>query len=250
MNANLAENILKNSRNSTSKMTKKVSIFKTIATYFRAHPAATLGWIWVTLMPGIGSLVLIANYTVTENFQLDNGLDHLLFTVGIAILLGFALLPTTLTALAMGYFFGWIGFPSLFFGYLLANVIGYSLGKLLNADFLPLLSAQKPEFRNQLESRIQRPESLIFFIRISPVVPFAISNFLFASLKIDLKKVLLYGIPGMLPRTLIAFGTGLLAGSFMDAKNAMNDPVQWIILAVLFILSFWGLYQNLKSSKA
>lgn len=231
-------------------MTKKVSIFNTLSSYFRQHPRATLGWIWVTIMPGIGSLLLLANYTVPEDFQLEQVPDYLLFTVGIAILLGFALLPTTLTALATGYFFGWIGFPSLFFGYLLANVVGYSLGKLLNADFLSLLSTQRPEFKQRLESRIQRPESLIFFIRISPVVPFAISNFLFASLKIDLKKVLLFGIPGMLPRTLIAFGTGLLASSFLDAKKAMNDPVQWIIMALLFAVSIWGLYRNLKSAKS
>ncbi|WP_111672351.1 TVP38/TMEM64 family protein [Algoriphagus litoralis] len=231
-------------------MTKKASIFKTIASYFRAHPGASLGWIWVTLMPGIGSLLLLANYALAESLQLESGFDHLLYTVGISLILGFALLPTTLTALASGYFFGWIGFPSLFFGYLLANVIGYTLGKVLNADFLPLLSAQKPELKTQLEDKIHRPESLIFFIRISPVVPFAISNFLFASLKVDLKKVLLYGIPGMLPRTLIAFGTGLAASSFLDAKNAMNDPIQWVILSVLFLLSFWGLYRNWKSSKS
>lgn len=204
----------------------------------------------MTIMPGIGSLLLLANYTVPEDFQLEQVLDHLLFTVGIALLLGLALLPTTLTALATGYFFGWIGFPGLFFGYLLANVIGYALGKLLNANFLPLLSIQRPEFKQQLESRIQHPESMIFFIRISPVVPFAISNFLFASLKIKLKKVLLFGIPGMLPRTLIAFGTGLLASSFLDAKKAMNDPIQWIILALLFAVSFYGLYRNWKSAKS
>jgi uncharacterized membrane protein YdjX (TVP38/TMEM64 family) len=249
LRAKLAGKFNRQPCNKAPKMTKKASIFKTIASFFGEHPGATLGWIWAALMPGVGSLLLIANYTVPESFQLEYAGDHLLFTAGIAILLGFALLPTTLTALALGYFFGWIGFPSLFFGYLLANVIGYTLGKLLNADFLPLLAAQNPEFKNQLESRIERPASLIFFIRISPVVPFAISNFLFASLKIDLKKVLLYGIPGMLPRTLIAFGTGLLASSFLEAKKAMNDPVQWILLAVLFLVSFWGLYRNVKSSK-
>lgn len=231
-------------------MTKKVSIFKTIATYFQAYPIATLGWVWVTVMPGIGSLIFLSNYTILERFLLEQVLDQLLFTSGMALLLGFALLPTTLTALATGYFFGWIGFPGLFFGYLLANVIGYTLGKMLNANFLPLLSAQKPEFKQQLESKIHKPQSLIFFIRISPVIPFAISNFLFASLKIDLKKVLLFGIPGMLPRTLIAFITGLFASSLLDAKKAMNDPLQWIILTFLLLVSFWGLYRNWKSSKA
>lgn len=232
-----------------TKMTKKVSIFKTIATYFRAYPLATLGWVWVTVMPGIGSLVLLANYTIPSYFVLENALSHLIFTFGIALLLGLALLPTTLTALATGYFFGWAGFPGIFFGYFVANVIGYSLGKILNADFLPLLSAQKPELKQELESRIKRPESLVFFIRISPIIPFAISNFLFASLKVDLKKVLLFGIPGMLPRTLIAFATGLFANSLMDAQKAMNDPVQWMTLVLLLVVSFWGLYYNWKKAK-
>ncbi|MFN3997032.1 TVP38/TMEM64 family protein [Algoriphagus sp.] len=230
-------------------MTKKTSIFKTLGVYFKEHPGATIGWIWVTLMPGIGSLILFSNFSNLESMNLEGTFFHLGFILFTAVSLGLALLPTTLTALATGYFFGWIGFPGLFIGYLLANVIGYTLGKTLNANFLPLLSIQKPEFKQQLERRIEHPESLIFFVRISPVIPFAISNFLFASLKIDLKKVLLYGIPGMLPRTLIAFGTGLLASSFLDAQSAMNDPVQWIILAVLFVVSFWGLYRNWKNAK-
>jgi uncharacterized membrane protein YdjX (TVP38/TMEM64 family) len=249
LSAKLAGNFKLYSRNCPSKMTKKASIFKTLGVYFREHPSATIGWIWVILMPGIGSLILLSNFSNLENLSLEGLFDHFGFMFFTAILLGLALLPTTLTALATGYFFGWIGFPGLFIGYILANVIGYTLGKLLNTDFLPLLSTQRPDFKNKIESRIQHPASLIFFIRISPVVPFAISNFLFASLKIDLKKVLLYGIPGMLPRTLIAFATGLLASSFLDAKKAMNDPVQWIILAVLFIVSFWGLYRNWASTK-
>ena len=234
----------------SSKMTKKVSIFKTITTYFRVYPLATVGWIWVTVMPGIGSLLLLGNYSVFENYHLETVPDHLVFTIGVALLLGIALLPTTLTALVTGYFFGWAGFPGLFFGYFLANVIGYSLGKVVNADFLPLLSSQRPEFKQQLESRIQHPESLVFFIRISPIIPFAISNFLFASLKINLKKVILFGIPGMLPRTLIAFATGLFASSLLDAQKSMNDPVQWIILVFLLLISFWGLFCNWKKAQS
>ncbi|OOG73118.1 hypothetical protein B0E43_14485 [Algoriphagus sp. A40] len=231
-------------------MTKKDSIFKTLGEYFKAHFGATLSWIWVTVMPGLGSLFLFSNPQLVEAIRLENAGDHLVFTLTLATLLGLAFLPTTFTALATGYFFGWIGFPGLFFGYLIANVIGYSLGKVINADFLSLLYMKNPELREQLENRIRHPQSLIFFVRISPIIPFAISNFLFASLKIELKKVLLFGIPGMLPRTLIAFGTGLLANSLLDAKKAMNDPMQWAILALLFLVSFWGLYRNWKSSKA
>lgn len=239
----------KTPKDSQPNMTKKASIFKPLAEYFKAHFGATLGWIWVTVMPGLGSLILLSNPEIAEGFRLEDATDHLAFTLALAALLGLALLPTTLTALATGYYFGWIGFPALFFGYLCANVIGYYLGRATNADFLSLLYLRKPELRPQLEDRIRHPQSLIFFVRISPVIPFAISNFLFASLRIDLKKVLLFGIPGMLPRTLIAFATGLLASSLLDAKKAMNDPRQWAILAFLFLLSFWGLYRNWKRSK-
>ena len=235
---------------SVPKMTKKASIFKTLAEYFRAHPAATLGWVWVTVMPALGSLVLLANSKILESFQVVQTSDHLILTIALAVLLGLALLPTTLSALATGYFFGWTGFPGLFFGYLLANVIGYTLGKILNTDFPALIYQRKPELQYQLENRIQHPKSLIFFVRISPVIPFAISNFLFASLQISLKKVLLFGVPGMLPRTLIAFTTGLLASSLLEAKTSLNDPRQWAILAFLLVLSFWGLYRNWKQSKA
>jgi uncharacterized membrane protein YdjX (TVP38/TMEM64 family) len=250
LRAKLAGEILKRTLISASKMTKKDSIFKTLREYFGDHPSAALGWIWVMVMPGIGSLILVSNSDLPGNFPIDLVFHHILFTGLIAILLGFALLPTTLTALATGFYFGWIGLPGLFLGYLFANVIGYALGKALNTNFLGLLYQRKPELKQEIESRVERPQSLIFFIRISPVIPFAISNFLFASLKIDLKKVLLFGIPGMLPRTLIAFETGLLASSFMDAKKAMNDPIQLGILAFLFIVSFWGLYRSWKTSKA
>lgn len=233
-----------------SNMTKNTSIFKAIGEYFKTHLGAGLGWIWVTVMPGLGSLFLLANPHIPESFHFEQVLDHVLFTVASALLLGLALLPTTLTALATGYYLGWIGFPGLFFGYLLANVIGYSLGNILNMDFLSLVYRRKPELRQQFESRIGNPRNLIFFVRISPVIPFAISNFLFAALKIDLKKVLLFGVPGMLPRTLIAFVTGMMANSLLDAKKAMNDPRQWAVLVFLLAISFWGLYRNWKKSQA
>ena len=239
----------KNPEDRLPKMTKKASIFNTIGAYFLAHPGATVGWVWVTVMPGLGSILLFSNTESLEIFNLGHVLDHVFFTATMALLLGLALLPTTLSALATGYFFGWIGFPGLFFGYLLANVIGYSLGKILNTDFLSLLYLRKPELKSQLENRIQHPNSLIFFIRISPIIPFAISNFLFASLNIDLKKVLLFGVPGMLPRTLMAFTTGLWGSSLLDAKKTMNDPVQWAILVFLLALSFWGLHRNWKQSQ-
>ncbi len=235
---------------SLPKMTKKASIFKTFGEYFKAHPAALIAWLWVTIMPGIGSLILLSEYDWLYDINLTNKIQHTLFTLALACLMGLALLPTTLTSIAMGYFFGWWGLPDLLIAYVLANFLGYYLGSKLNIDFLPILQKRNPELKDQLDKRAGNIGELIFFIRISPLIPFAISNFLFATLDIDLTKVIRYGIPGMLPRTLIAFGTGLLANSFLDAKKSMNDPVQWVVLVILLTVSFWGLARYWKIAKS
>lgn len=227
---------------SESKMTKKDSIFKDLAGYFRSHLSTTLGWIWVSFVPLLGSLLLSTRYQELERFTVDGIVEHSLLTLTLAILVGLAFLPTTLTALATGFFWGWAVFPQLVLAYLLANVLGYSLGKFLNADFRTLLFARHPSLKAEIERRIDQPAGLVFFVRISPVIPFAISNFLFASLGIPLLKILRYGLPGMLPRTILAFASGRAAQSFLDAQASLKDPQHWLALAILLLGSFWGIW--------
>ncbi len=227
-------------------MIKKGSIFKILREYFRTHPGAVAGWIWVSIAPAVGSLILLSAYFWLEKIRLITFSDHFFLIVSIALVLGLALLPTTLTAMALGFFLGWTGFPDLLIGYALANGLGYFMGRWLNTDFLKVLYLKNPKLEQHVMQRIQQPERLIFFVRISPVIPFAISNFLFASLRISLRKVILYGIPGMLPRTFLAFATGKFANSFLGAKESTNHPIQWAILIALTLLSFWGIYWSWK----
>jgi len=161
-------------------------------------------------------------------------------------------LPTTFTALASGFFWGWTVFPHLVIAYLLANVLGYSLGKWLNADFRTILYARHPNLQEEIEKRIEQPAGLVFFVRISPLIPFAISNFLFASLGIPLSKIIRFGLPGMLPRTILAFASGMAAQSFLDAQASMKDPQDWLILGLLLVGSIWGIWHfwNKKNPKS
>jgi uncharacterized membrane protein YdjX (TVP38/TMEM64 family) len=163
--------------------------------------------------------------------------------------MGLALLPTTLTAIASGYFFGWWALPFLIIAYSMASVLGFSLGKISNMGFTELLFEKNPKFQREVESRKEKEGSLVFFVRISPVVPFAVSNFLFSSMSVKLWKVLAYGIPGMLPRTVIAFSAGVLASSFIAAKESMNSPLQWGIGAVLLIVGVAGIYNYLRKRR-
>ena len=230
-------------------MTKKGRIFKTIRRYFSSHPAGIFAWLWVTAMPFVGSVIFAANYSFLDAYQLHGALDYLAYTVIGALLMGLALLPTTLVALASGFYFGWTSLPFLILGYSLASVLGYVLGTLTNMGFTELLFKKNPKFHAALESRKEKEGSLVFFVRISPVVPFAVSNFLFANLNIRLWKVLVYGIPGMLSRTVLAFAAGVAANSYLAAKQSMNTPLQWGIGLALLLIGLAGIYSYVKKSR-
>tara|TARA_R110002020_G_scaffold235825_1_gene448046 strand:- start:12882 stop:13628 length:747 start_codon:yes stop_codon:yes gene_type:complete len=230
-------------------MTKKGRIFKTIRRYFGSHPAGIFAWLWVTAMPFIGSVIFATKYNLLEAYHLESGLDFFVYTAIGALLMGLALLPTTLIALASGFYFGWASLPFLILGYSLASVLGYGLGKITNMGFTELLFKKNPKFRKEVESRKEKEGSLVFFVRISPIVPFAVSNFLFASLNIKIWKVLVYGIPGMLTRTVIAFAAGVIANSYIAAKESMNSPLQWGIGLALLVIGVAGIYNYLRKKK-
>ncbi|TXE11164.1 TVP38/TMEM64 family protein [Algoriphagus aquimarinus] len=232
-----------------SNITKKGRIFKTIRAYFGKHPSGIFAWLWVTLMPFVGSVFFAANYDFLEVHRLHTALDYFIYTVIGALLMGLALLPTTLIALASGFYFGWVSLPFLILGYSLASILGYVLGKLTNMGLTEKLFKKNPKFHAALESRKGKEGSLVFFVRISPVVPFAVSNFLFANMNIKLWKVLVYGIPGMLTRTVIAFAAGVLASSYLAAKESMNSPLQWGIGIALLIVGVAGIYGYVKKSR-
>ncbi|MBN3582852.1 VTT domain-containing protein [Algoriphagus aestuarii] len=230
-------------------MTKKGSIFKTISSYFGHHPTGILAWLWVTIMPFAGSAVFAVNYDFLSRYQLIRPVDFLIYTLVGALIMGLALLPTTLIALASGFYFGWISLPFLILGYSLASVVGYGIGKLINTDLTDQVFKKNPKFKAEVEARKNKEGSLVFFVRISPVVPFAISNFLFASLKVSLAKVLIFGIPGMLTRTVIAFTAGVVASSYLAAKESMNTPLQWGIGLALLIVGVWGIYGYVRKRR-
>lgn len=231
-------------------MTKKGSIFNFFPDYLKIYPLATLSWLWVVVCPALGSAWILKNYQLLLTFDSLSWIAYLLFILIASLVMGLALLPTTLSAVISGFLLGWTGLPAIILAYSMANVIGYYLGKLFNSGLMELLEAKNPKFLYELEKRKSNEGKLIFFIRISPVIPFAISNFLFASLQVPLRKVLIYGIPGMLPRTILAFLAGILANDFLGAREKLNDPIQIGFVLVFLLISIWGIWVNWKKSKA
>lgn len=163
--------------------------------------------------------------------------------------MGMALIPTTFLAILSGFLLSWTALPFLILGYTMATIVGYQVGKQLDKNSLAFLLDNYPKATKLIAGKKDDIAKLIFFIRLSPVIPFAFSNLLFALLKIDLKKVVWVGLWGMLPRTLLSFTTGVLGESLLEALQKNNGAGQLIVIGVLLLLSVWGIYRVFKKNE-
>lgn len=138
-------------------------------------------------------------------------LDLLFFYVVSVFTMSFALTPTTLVAMLTGYFFGWHGLIPLLLAYMLACLLGWQIGRLLFRFFVGNRLLQHNKLQDFF-ARLERHEFLlVFYGRLSPVLPFAMMNIAFASIKLHMDKYLLASIAGAFPRLFLFFYVGISA---------------------------------------
>jgi len=228
-------------------MSKKQSIFKRLKIILSRNPIIISAIAWVTIMPSLGSFLflrfLYSNVHIFREMEFLSVEILIGYLIIATLVMGTALMPTTLIAILSGFLFGWISFPALVLAYSVASILGYKLGTALEENSLDVLLQKYPKTKKLILDKEDKMNELIFFLRLSPVIPFALSNLLFALIRADLKKVVWVGLLGMLPRTTMAFVTGLMAQSLVQAVSENTDPYQLAGILALFLISIWGLYR-------
>ena len=160
-----------------------------------------------------------------------------------------ALTPPTFLALVFGYFLGWNSLLPLF-ALNMAAIVFVNVGvHWLDKDRLRHHLEQNPKVRQVLANIQQQELRFIFFTKLSPVLPFAVTNLVFALSGAQLRNVLLGGFPGMVPRTALAVWAG---SQTRELRALLNQPnavgwTQWAI-AALVVVSVAGLWKILKKS--
>lgn len=231
-------------------MKKKEGIFKEMRRIGKNYPAVALALVWASLIPSISSLFLVplaVNYLpVLELIDFTSLFIILIFVCTATLLMGFALIPTTLFAALSGFLFGWQAFIWVVIGYTMATLLGYAWGKKLGGNNLEVILQQYPKARDLLQKKEGRIGELIFFVRLSPAIPFALSNLLFALIKSGWKKIVIFGTLGMLPRTTLVFFSGTIASNSYAAiqQDGINGKGEVFILLLIF--SIWGIWRYLK----
>jgi uncharacterized membrane protein YdjX (TVP38/TMEM64 family) len=171
------------------------------------------------------------------------------FTVT-ALTMALAITPTTFIAIIAGYFFSWKGLAAVVLSYVVASVIGISFGRLLNR--LGIKLNVKGEKLERLLHNLDHNQFLfVAFARLSPVLPFAMTNIALSTLRIKWPQYLSGSFVGMLPRTVVFFWAGKNADDIWSFAADPSLEGLYKLIPLLLILAssiglIWVVRKNMK----
>lgn len=195
----------------------------------------------------------ITYYAVMHEAQiaLFTPLQWVLATIVCTLCCTFALMLPTPLALVFGYFLGWNAVAPLFIINMVAIILVNIVVKSLDQDRVRRLIEKNPKAATVLHRIRDRELQFIFFAKLSPALPFSLTNMVFSLSGASLRNILLGGFLGMVPRTLLAIWTGAQAHHIRTLLDNPNEGSRTQIIVIgLLIVSMGGLISVLSKALA
>ena len=164
-----------------------------------------------------------------QNFTLQNWTTVFIFA---CFTMAFALTPTTFIALLSGYFLGWQAFIPVAITYWIASFLGYKTAQMIDGGHFIRIISEKPKVKQILDNLQKDEFKIILLARLSPVLPFAVTNVLFSFSGTKLRNFLSAGFLGMLPRTILSIWIGTQA---QEIKRLIEHPSEGNISKFLIL---------------
>ena len=182
-------------------------------------------------LPMVGAAILLMIASPISIWLRENsGIGMPLYLLGVLFFCGMALLPTNVIGIVGGWAFGmYAGLAVLIAGVVGSAVISYLIHSRIMGDTLPDVTGKHPKanaiYKELVKRDWWRTLTIIFLVRASIIMPFALTNFLMASARVRLDTYALGTFAGMFPRSLAM----VVAGAGLSEFN-LDDPTDsWFI---------------------
>lgn len=203
-----------------------------------------------TVMPLLWSSAI--TIYLLQNEQVVAGLNNwewLWVSFVLAIVSAMAITPPTFLAVVMGYFIGWMAFPYLVIINLVAITLIYGMYLTFHFSWAQKKFKENKKISRLLDEIRKNELKMIFFTKLSPIFPFAVTNLIFAVSGAAFRNILAGGFAGMIPRTLLAIYVGMGA---VELRKAVENPNQGslskIVIGLLIIVSALGMFSIIKKA--
>lgn len=199
--------------------------------------------LFFAVLPLVVSSMFIYFFQANQHLLAERTLPVLVgFHLAAIPAMAFALTPTTFIAVISGYFFSWSGLAGVLLAYPLAAVLGLKFGGVARDLVLSEDFYRNPRISDFLEKVRQYQFIMIIFTRLSPVLPFAMTNMAVSVLKLSVLPFMFATMIGMLPRTFIFFMLGMDAPEIWTfVQEPSLEGIHRLIPLVLIIISAAGL---------
>lgn len=195
----------------------------------------------LSFWPPLGGFLLLATLTTFAPWLREHyALGLVLYFVATSLLVGFSFLPTFAVAIYAGWTFGFgVGFAMAMAALTVSAVIAYAIGRWIARDRVMEVMAEKPSWQAVHQALLGDAQRIVFvtaLLRLPPMSPFAIVNFVLAAARVPLGSYMIGTIIGLIPRTaaatFVAAGIEKLTTADLDAKP------KWMTIAgiVAFIV--------------
>ncbi len=209
------------------------NLFHKIAGYIRELGKLTPIALLTTFLPMLGGWTLLLFFALPlgnwlkENWEIGAGLYYL----GIIVFCGLSLLPTNVIGIIGGWAFGFeLGILLLILAVTSAATLSFLIHTRVVGETLPHVFEKHPKaqviYEALVKQNIRQTTLMIFLLRLSPAMPFALTNFLMASARVPLSGYIIGTFLGMLPRS----SAVVLVGAGLSELNFDNSQEMWLIL--------------------
>ena len=173
----------------------------------------------------------------------------LIFYVATIPGMAFGLTPTTVIAIVSGYYFGWPGLLLLAAAYPLAALTGVVTSSAFQTQTTGRTTFSHPGLASLAKAIGHRQFLFFFFCRLSPFLPFAMTNAAISGMKVQWLPFLSGSLTGMFPRTLLFFLAGSQTRDILAfLENPSTEGLQQLAMPVFLLISVAGLYLVLKKA--
>src|SRR5437773_339900 len=154
------------------------------------------------------------------------GVAGIFIFIGVYAIATVLLAPGSILTIGAGFAFGlWKGFLAVSAGATLGASLAFLVARFIARDKVEAIAKRNEKFRNIDHAIGQQGAKLVFLLRLSPVIPFNLSNYLYGLSAVKFWPYVLASWIGMIPGTFLYVYIGT-AGKAAVAAAAGGEAVK------------------------
>lgn len=213
-------------------------------------PVVTILTLATVTLPALGGFLVVGFAKKLQPWVQSHGTTGLLAFAGIfGVTTGFALMPTYAMSFASGVFFGFgKGFAAAMAGVMIGSVLGYTWGATAARQRVMRLIESNEKARVVRDALIGqsfgRSLLTVILLRFPPNSPFALTNLVMSSTRVNPLAFVLGTAVGIAPRTGFAVWIGAKIGDVAKAKESGSTRLIVIGVSIAAFLVMYGVFSR------